>query len=287
MTGEALLNAALLGGLYAAIALGLSIVFGIMRLVNLAHGMFVVAGAYLTLVVASRVPLDPLLLLLVVGPVLFGLAYLVQRYVLQRLLPRGAEPPLVATFGLLLLGEGVLTFLFGGQARSLDTSYATAGLEVLGMRIRTVYLIAFVLAVLMVAATHYVLTRTRFGSALRASAADAPTASLMGIDVARMHAVTFGAAAVFAAVAGVLFGTAFSITPGSGLPLLVLGFTVVVLGGVGSVTGTLVGGIVVGLVESVGGAAFGATYAQMTVYVLLLAVLVIRPTGLFGARRIA
>jgi len=287
VTPEALLNAALLGGLYAAIALGLSVVFGIMRLVNLAHGMFVVAGAYLTLTVAARLPLDPLLLLVVVAPVLFTVAFLVQRFVLQRLLPRGAEPPLVATFGLLLLGEGILTQVFGGQTRSLDAAWATAGVEILGMRVRTVYLIAFVAAVVMVALTQYVLTRTRFGAALRASAADAPTASLMGIDVSRMHAVTFGAAAVFAGVAGVLFGTAFSVTPGSGLPLLVLGFTVVVLGGVGSVTGTLLGGIVVGLVESVGGALFGATYAQMTVYALLLALLVVRPTGLLGTRRLA
>jgi branched-chain amino acid transport system permease protein len=280
VTVAALLNGALLGGLYALVALGLSLVFGIMRVVNLAHGILVLAGAYFAVVVTRVVPVDPLLAFLVVAPVVFAIAALTQRLLLQRLTGHSLEAPLVATFGLLLVGQGLFSFGFGTTPLSLRAGWGQSGVTVAGITVQTVNLVAFVLAVVVVTGTQLVLTRTRFGTALRASAADPATASTLGIDINRMHALTFGAAAVIAALAGVLYGTAFSVEPTAGLPLLVLGFTVVVMGGVGSVPGTLVGGVLVGVVSAAVGGLFGPVYSSIAVNLLLLVLLLVRPRGL-------
>lgn len=279
MSAEALVNGALLGGLYALAALGLSLVFGIMRVVNLAHGVIVLAGAYFAVLVTQAVPMDPLLTVVVVAPVVFVVAALTQRLLLQRLLGRSLEAPLVATFGLLLIGQGLFTFGFGTAPRSLDAPWGRSGITFLGMTVQTVNVVAFVLAVAVVAGTQVVLSRTRFGMALRASAVDPETAGTLGIDIPLMHALTFGAAAVIAALAGIVYGTAFSVDPNGALPLLVLGFTVVVMGGVGSVPGTLVGGVTVGVVSAAVGGLVGPVYSPIAVNLLLLVLLLLRPHG--------
>jgi branched-chain amino acid transport system permease protein len=279
MSVEALVNGALLGGLYALVALGLSLVFGIMRVVNLAHGIVVLAGAYAAIVVTRVVPVDPLLTFVVVGPVVFLVAALTQRLLLQRLLGHSLEAPLVATFGLLLVGQGLFTFGFGTAPLSLDAPWGRSGVTVLGLTVQSVNVVAFALAVAVVVGTQLVLTRTRFGTALRASAADPATAGTLGIDIPLMHALTFGAAAAIAALAGIVYGTAFSADPNAGLPLLVLGFTVVVMGGVGSVPGTLVGGVLVGVVSAAVGGLLGPVYSPIAVNLLLLVLLLVRPRG--------
>lgn len=273
MSAEALLNGAFLGGLYALVALGLSLVFGIMRVVNLAHGIMVLLGAYVAIVVTDHVSIDPLLTFVVVGPAVFILAALTQRLLLQRLLGHSLEAPLVATFGLLLVGQGLLTHWFGTGPRSLSASWAEHGITLFGMTVQSANVVGFVLAAVVIAATQLVLTRTRFGTALRASADDPATASTLGINIPLMHALTFGAAAAIAALAGIVYGTAFSVDPNQGLPLLVLGFTVVVMGGVGNVPGTLVGGVLVGVIAAAVGGLFGPVYSPIAVNGLLLALL--------------
>ena len=280
MSIAALLNGALLGGLYALVALGLSLVFGIMRVVNLAHGILVLAGAYLAILITQSVPVDPLLTFLVVGPVVFIIAAATQRLLLQRLLGHSLEAPLVATFGLLLIGQGLFTFGFGTSPLSLSAPWGRSGLTVAGLTVQMVNVVALVLAVVVVTAVHLVLTRTRLGTALRAASADPATASTLGINISLMHALTFGAAAAIAALAGIVYGTAFSVNPDAGLPLLVLGFTVVVIGGVGSVPGTLVGGVLVGVVAAAVGGLAAPVYSSIAVNLLLLVLLLVRPRGL-------
>ena len=280
MSVAALVNGALLGGLYTLVALGLSLVFGIMKVVNLAHGILVLAGAYFAIVISRWLPVDPLLTFLVVGPVIFLIAALTQRLLLQRLLGHSLEAPLVATFGLLLIGQGLFTFGFGTSPLSLDAPWGRTGLTIAGITVQMVNVVAFVLAVVVVSAVHLVLTRTQLGMALRAAAADPATASTLGINISRIHALTFGAAAAIAALAGIVYGTAFSVNPDAGLPLLILGFTVVVIGGVGSVPGTLVGGVVVGVVAAAVGGLAGPVYSPIAVNLLLLVLLLIRPHGL-------
>lgn len=282
MSIDSVVYGVLLGGLYATIALGLSLVFGVMHLVNLAHGVLVVGGGYLAYVVVTRWQIDPLLSLLVVCPAMFAFGYAIQRLLLTGLLRRGAEAALVGTFGLLLLGQSAYTLLFTSGPRSLPAAYGAAGIDLGSLRVRVIDLAALAFGVGLVLVAAGVMRWTRFGTALRAAAADPDTASTMGIDVRHLYAVTFGIAAALAAVAGVVVGIGLSITPTSGVAFLTIGFTVVVLGGMGSMLGTLAAAMAVGLTQTLGGAVFGPVYQLLTVYLLFILLLWLRPQGLFG-----
>jgi branched-chain amino acid transport system permease protein len=272
----------LLGSFYATIALGLSLVFGVMQLVNLAHGVLILGGGYLAHALCSIIPMDPLLSLVFVCPAMFLFGYALQRFLLTNLLTRGAEAALVASFGVMLLGQSVFTVLFTSSPTSLNASYGLLGYELFGIRVRVIELIACAFGIGLVAAVAGLIRYTRFGTALQAAAADPATASTMGINVHHLYALTFGLAAAIAAVAGVIIGVAFSITPTAGLAYLTIGFTIVVLGGMGSMWGTLVAAVIVGLAQTFGGALFGPIYQMFTVYALFILLLTLRPQGLFG-----
>jgi len=278
-------NGALLGGVYAIAGLGLALVFGVMRLVNLAHAAFLAGGAYLTLTLTTHTGLDPLLALVVVLPVMFCAGYAVQRWLLNALLLAGSQGALVATFGLLILIQNVLTLAYGAEPQALPAPYADAGLTVAGIRVRVIYLIGLALAVACVTGMHLALRRTRLGIALRAAAADPVTAGTMGVNVDHLYALAFGIGTALAGVSGTVVGVAFSVTPTSGLSYLLLGFTVVVLGGAGSVAGTLAAGLLVGIAEAVAGRAIGGQYADIVVYLAFVALLAFRPQGLFVTAR--
>jgi branched-chain amino acid transport system permease protein len=282
MSPDTLINGALLGGLYTIIALGLSLAFGVMRMVNLAHGALVVGGAYLSYLATQHLGLDPLVSLVLVCPAMFAVGYALQRSLLSGLLLRGSDAVLVATFGLMLLAQSVYTLAFTGNPRSLEASYASSGADVLGVHVRVVDLLATGLAVALVVMVELTLRQTRFGTAVRAAAMDPVTSASVGIDVRHVYAITFGVAAAAAGVAGVVLGTSLSFTPTSGLEYLTIGFTVVVLGGLGSVTGTLIAGVVIGMTQAAGGSAFGPEYQNLTVYLVFLALIAVRPQGLFG-----
>jgi branched-chain amino acid transport system permease protein len=267
------------GAFFATVGVGLSLVFGVIRLVNLAHGELIVLGSYLASVVATWLGVDPFIALVVVAPLCALLAYPVQRFLLTGLLRRGLEPPLVATFGISLLVSAALTQVFGGSARSLSTPYASAGVDLLGMRLRVIDLIGLVVSIVLVVAVHLVLRHTSWGTALRAAAADPVTAGSMGINVNVVYAATFAVSAAIAAVGGVLIGTAYSFSPTSGANYMLIGFTVVVLGGTGSVLGALWGGLALGLVQSIGSAVLGGQYRDFVIYAAFIVILAVRPLG--------
>jgi branched-chain amino acid transport system permease protein len=280
MAAQDIVNGLLQGGVLAIVALGLSLVFGVLRLVNFAHGALLMAGGYLAYEIQRRTGWDPLLSLAIVVPVVFLLAYPVQRYLLTDLMVRGPDVALVATFGIALVVVGLLEQVFGADSRSLGADYATSGVSFLGLHARVVDLITMGLAVGLVATMHVVLTRTPQGVALRAAAVDPATAGTMGLDIRRIYAVTFAAAAALAAVAGVMIGLGTSLTPDGGLGWLVKGFAVVVLGGIGSPRGTLVAALTLGVVEAVGGRLFGSEYSDLVVYGTFFLALALRPSGL-------
>lgn len=282
---QTIVNGALLGGVYTIVGLGLALVFGVMRLVNLAHAAFLVGGAYLALTLSTHAGLDPLLTLVVVLPVLFCAGYAVQRWLLNALLLAGSQGALVATFGLLILIQNVLTLGYGADPESLTASYSDTGVTVAGVRVRVIYLIGLALAVACAAGMHLALRRTRLGVALRAATADPVTARTMGVNVDHLYALAFGIGTALAGAGGVVVGVAFSVTPTSGLSYLLLGFTVVVLGGVGSMAGTLAAGLLVGIAEAVAGRVLGGQYADIVVYLAFVALLAFRPQGLLGRVR--
>ncbi len=281
MTLSDLVSGVLLGGFYALIALGLSLVFGVLKMVNLAHGELVIGGGYLAVVLADHAGLNPLASLPIVVVVVALIGYALQRVLLNPLLVRGANGPLVATFGLGLLAQALFIRGFSSDPRSVRSSLATAGFEVGGVNVRTAYAVGFVVAALVCTAVHLVMTRTRAGATVRAAAADPATAQLMGINVRNVYAVTFALATAISAMGGVLVAATFSISPTSGAEYLLIGFAVVVLGGVGNIAGTFVGAVVIGVAQTAGGAYLGGGYRTLTIYLLLLVVLVARPQGLF------
>jgi branched-chain amino acid transport system permease protein len=281
---NSIINGFFLGGLYASTALGLTLVFGVMRLVNLAHGELLIGASYLALALSIGLGLDPLLVLLVVAPVIFLLAYLIQRFLLNPVMKQGQEAPLVATFGISLVAQTIFILVFGSDTQALNAAYTLTGVNILGVEVRTIYVIAFVIGILLIGGLYLGLTHTRFGKALRAASEDPLAASSLGINVQHVYACTFGLAAVASAVGGVLLGLTYGFNPTSGSDWLLRSFTVVVLGGLGSLWGSLVGGILIGILEGVGVNLIGGQYRDLIVFSLLVLVLIIRPQGVFGKK---
>lgn len=281
MSADVLVAGVLSGGLYALIGLGISLVFGVLKMMNLMHGELVVGGAYVASVLVGSAGFDPLLALPFAMLGMAAIAYPLQRYLLTGLLRTSGTAPLVATFGLSLVAQAVLQAVFGTDPRALRAPYAEAGFTLLGVRVQAVYAISFALTLLLCAATHLLLSRTRAGSAVRAAAADPTTASMLGINVGRVYALTLAGAAALAAAGGVMTGVAQSFTPTGGLPLLLTGFAVMALAGIGSVGGVLFGGITLGLLQSASTALFGGGWRNFVVYTVFFLALSFRPAGLF------
>ena len=279
---DALITGVLLGGIFAITALGLSLVFGVMRLVNIVHGELIVLGAYLSLELVRRAGLDPLLTILIVAPVLFLFAAPLHRVLLEPLMAKGPEPALLTTFALSVIGQNLYILIWSGDTQSLPAPYATSSFSVGSLQIPAMYLISFGIALVLSFGVHLMLQRTGLGREIRASSEDSATAAGLGVNVTRVRVFVYGLAAACAAVGGVLVGLTFDFTPTTGLTYLLTGFAVVVLGGLGSVKGTLFGAILLGVVESVGASFFGDGYRDLIGFVAFLIVLSLRPQGLFG-----
>ena len=277
-----LLAALATGGLYATVALGLSLVAGVMRLLNLSQGEFLVGSVYLMVLLGSRLHVDPLAAVLLTLPIVGVVAYGVQRGLLQALMSHGGEAPLVATFGLSIAAQAIFQVGFGPAAVTMASDFGVAGTEVLGHPMRLVSLLAMALGLGLTALTHLLLTRTTYGRALRAAAEDPMAAQSLGVDVRHVFALCFALGAVLTACGAAVVGLGFSVEPTSGLLWLLRAVAVVVIGGMGSVWGTLAAAVLLGLVEEVGARLAGPEFRDVVMFGLLVLILVVRPTGLFG-----
>jgi len=272
----------LLGGLYALIALGLSLVFGVMKLINLAHGDLMLLSTYLAFTFMNFWNLDPILSLVIGIPVLFVLGFVVQTYLLNRAFKISMEAPLIITFGLSIILENFYQILWSPQGRGLSTSYSLLSFGIGELHIPVIYLLDFVVALIIMFALREFMKRTYMGQAINAASQDRGAAQLMGINANRVYAFAFAIAMVLAAIAGVFLGLTFPFTPQSGVSFLIIAFGVVVLGGLGSFAGTFIGGLVMGLAQTLGGYFFGASAQMLVAYLIVFVVLGIRPQGIFG-----
>jgi branched-chain amino acid transport system permease protein len=277
---ETLLNGFLLGGLYGVIGLGLSITFGTMRVVQLAHGDLIVLGAYFLVVVLVPAGVPPLLAAALVVPVLFALGWGLQRFVIQRSLGRGVLPPLIVTFGISTVVQNLLLLKATADARTLHSALASAGVHIGGITVAVVRLVDFAVGLLCLGLLLLLLGRTALGRALRATSDDPDTARLMGINPRRMYAVAAAIASATGGVAGVLLAATSTFYPATGSEMLLIAFEVVVVGGLGSLTGTFLGGILLAMAQLVGARVFGPSYALVTGHVVVFIVLLFRPQGL-------
>jgi len=284
VVASALTTGLLLGGVLALTALGLSLVLGVLRLVDLAHGEFVVLGAYAAFFLLTFTGIDPLAGLPLIGLALAVLAVPVYRLLLEPLMSRGAEAPMMTTFGVSVALQNVFLLAFGADTRSIETSYSSASLSLGPVTVPRVYLAGFLIAAVLTGLLHVLLARSAFGRELRASAEDPDAAAVVGVPVARVRLVTFALGAACAGIAGTLMGLSFSFTPTSGAAYLLNSFAVIVLGGLGSVPGTFMAGVLIGVLQAAGGVLLGDGYRDLVALALFLAVLALRPAGLLTRR---
>ena len=284
MTGwlDAVIQGVLLGGLYALFAAGLSLIFGVMRLVNLAHGDFIVIAAYAILLIAGALGLDPFVAALIALPVLFVAGYALQRVLLNRTLGRDLLPPLLVTFGLsIIIQNGLLQLFSADSVRLRSGAIETASIPLGGgIAVGVVPLLTLVSAVAVIMLLNFVFYRTTIGQAFRATSDDLEIAQLMGIDVSRIFAIAMGLAFVVIAIAALYLGLRANFDPTIGPARLLYAFEAVIIGGLGSFWGTLAGGIVLGVAQTVG-ARIDPEWQILAGHLAFLIVLVIRPRGLF------
>ncbi|HYB41367.1 MAG TPA: branched-chain amino acid ABC transporter permease [Candidatus Methylomirabilis sp.] len=276
----------LLGGLYALFATGLSLIFGVMRIVNLAHGDFSILAAFLAVVAVEALGLDPLVALIAVAPVMAAIGYGLQRLVLNRLLGRGILPAVLVTFGFSIIIQNGLLETFSADSRRLSPGgIETASLPLGGgLAVGAFPLLTFAVAVALLACLDLLIRRSSIGRAFRAASDDGDTAALMGIDNGRLYGLAMALSLAIVAVAGVFLGIRTTFSFSSGPERLLFAFEAVIIGGLGSLWGTLVGGVVLGVAQT-SGARLSPGWGVLTGHLVFLAVLLLRPAGLFAASR--
>ena len=275
----------LLGGLYALYGTGLSLIFGVMRVANLAHGDFIVMAAYLALLATQALSLSPFMGLVIVVPLLFGIGFGLQRGVLNRALGKGLMPLLVITFGLSVIIQNGLLLTFSADSQGLDAgNIERASINVGGVALGVLPLITFGVAVLLLLGLQLFFDRTALGRAFRATSDDPATAELMGIGSRQIYGLAMGLSLAIVGIAGVLLGVRTNFAPADGPSRLIFAFETVIIGGLGNLWGTLAGGIILGLAQTVG-AQLNPTWFQLAGHLVTLLVLAFKPDGLFARTR--
>jgi branched-chain amino acid transport system permease protein len=279
---QSVVSGALTGSLYAMIGVGLTIVFGVMRIINLAHGEMVMLGMYGAFWGHVLWKVDPFVSILLSGPLMFLGGMLIYRLLLRKIVPGGELNTLLYTAGLSLLIANLALFAWTGDYRTIKLRYALTPLRPFGIAVPIPLAIAFGLAILITIALYLFLSRTDIGRAIRATSQNPEAAALMGVNVDRIAMVTFGLGTALAGAAGVLLAPSLYLYPTVGEILIAKCFVIVVLGGLGSVVGAIAGGVLLGLVESLGAVYISVAYRDAIGFVMFLLVLLFRPSGLFG-----
>ena len=283
---QAVVDGVLIGGVYALMAVGLTLIFGVLDIINIAQGVLVILGAYLSYSLFTKAHIDPFLGLLITVPAMFVVGVFIHWAFIRRL--RGTERTsmtLLVTYAVGLIIEGILFKLYGANNVQLNTSYANSSVHVLGFYVGWIYIWGFVIAVALVAGLYALLYRTRFGRSVRATMQDGTAARLVGIDVNRVAALTFGIGVAVTAAGGMVFGATNAFNANSGYDLISRLLSIIILGGMGSVGGALGASVFMLTLESVV-TIWQPTWAVAVYYAALVIVLLYRPAGLFGRKAV-
>ncbi len=284
MLAQTLVNGLLLGGLFGVASIGFSLVWGVMGVINLAHTAFITVGAYVAFTLFSRYGIDPLVSAPVSFIVLFTIGFLMQWMLLNRIMRRNILLTFVITFGIDLIIINLLVLAFTSDFVAVNTVYRSVSFEIGDAVVPLVRLLVFVFALLLAGACYLVLNRTRLGQAIMATALDAETASTMGVNPRRIYAITAGIGAGLGGAAGNLAAIIFPVSPFMGIKFLGITFVVTVLGGVGSVQGCILAGLLYGLVQALSAMFLGVNTQELSAFALFILVLLLRPHGLLGKR---
>lgn len=283
---QGVIDGVLAGGVYALMSAGLTLVFGVMEILLLAQGVLVVLGAYLSYVLTAHYGIDPFLGLLLTMPVMFVLGYAIYDLLIKPIKRDRVMMSLLVMFAVAALIEGLLDVIFSTDLVQIHASYVNDTYQIAGLMLPAIYVYAFALSVLILAALYLILYRTKFGVSLRATTENPVAARLVGISTDRVCATTLGIGVAMAAAGGMIFGATNSFNASSSYDLISRLVVIVVLGGLGSVGGTLVAAIVMLVIEDVVAVVWSPLWGQTTFYIVLVVVLLARPQGLFGRRQV-
>ena len=284
---EVILSGVLLGGLYACMAIGFSLIWGVTNLINLAHGSMIIIGAYITWMLWARFGIDPFLLVPVAAAALFVFGYALYRLLLHRVATTSLFMTLILTFGLDRVLVNINLELFSADVRGITMPYASKALEFAEIRLPYIRIAVFGIALLLTFALHWFMNYTRVGDSIRATAQNVRAAKVLGIDTERVYAITFGLGAAMAGAAGSLIAMVYSFTPVTGDSLTMKAFVIVLLGGLGSMHGAIVAAVLLGIAENVVSGLIAPGYRDAVSFFLLLSILLVRPRGIFGNRYLA
>jgi len=282
---QAVLDGLMIGGVYAAISIGLTLVFGVMGIVNFAQAEFLMLGMFIAYFVWAYLGLDPLIGSIVAFVIIFALGIVIQRTLIQRVMRAPAVAQIFLTVGLLIVIENLALLAFGSSFRSVSTSYQTSSLRLGPLFIGVPYLAAFCMAVLSGFALWLFMDKSWYGQAMRATAQNPLAARLMGINVERMQQLAFGLGVGLTAFGGAIILPYFTVNPTVAEQFVILMFTAVVLGGLGNIAGAVVGGLTVGIIQSVSALVFPIQLQNFVLFLAFIGVLALRPHGLIGASR--
>jgi branched-chain amino acid transport system permease protein len=279
---QSLISGILIGGVYALIGIGLTIIFGVMRVINFAHGDLLMLGMYATYFLFTLLHIDPFVSIVITIPLMFLFGAFLQKVFINRALNALPQNQILLTIGMGLVMSNTIMLAFTSDYKILSTSYSSSSVTVLGISISSPLVVSFVITVAITAALYWFLYKTDMGQAIRATAQDREAAQLMGINVKRMSIIAFGLGSALAGTAGALISPTYYIFPQVGSVFTLKAFVITVLGGMGSIVGATLGGVLIGVAESVGGVYFGSGWKDVIVFVLFLLVLLFKPSGLLG-----
>jgi branched-chain amino acid transport system permease protein len=280
---KAVVDGILTGGVYALMAAGLTLIFGVMQIINIAQGIFVVLAAYLSYELQVRLHIDPFIGLIFTMPLMFIIGVVIEWGFIRRLKAQNRSAlSILVTFAIAIVIEGVLTQFFSADLRTLNAWYVEKSVSLLGFHLPYIYLLGFGLAVVLLAALYVFLYRTRVGQSIRASVQNRAGAELIGININRVSAITFGVGAAVTAAGGMVFGATNSFNPNSGYDLISRLLVIIVLGGLGSIGGALIASIVALVIEDVTAVVWSPVWASTMFFAVLVVVLLVRPNGMFG-----
>lgn len=279
-----ILNGLLLGGVFALTGFGLSILMGIMKVMNLAHGHLAILSSYLALSATLLLGVDPFLCLVIIVPIMFALGYIIQKSVINRVLPRGFNHVVLLTFAISIIIENLLISFFTQDVKSLTPGYLNGSIRVLEFVFPLRYILCFVSSLLIFTVVHIFFKKTYIGKAMRAVPFDPEAAEMIGIRSKSIYQYAAGIAFVIIAFSGVLLGVTFAFSPNTGMTYMLLSFGVVVFGGLGSLKGTFIAGLFMGGALSLANYFFGSSLQFVVCYLLVIALLYFKPEGLFGGK---
>src|SRR5438105_7132303 len=282
---QSILSGVLIGGIYALIGIGLTLIFGVMRIINFAQGDLVMVGMYVTFFLFKLLGIDPFVSVVLTMPALFILGAILQSTLINRVLDALPQNQILLTIGIGLVLSNTAMLLFTSDYRILSTSYSSSSVALAGIHLSTPLLYCFAITAVITVALYWFLIRTDTGCAIRATAQDRDAAQLMGVDVRRMSILAFGLGAALAGAAGALVSPTYYIYPQVGGAFTLKAFVVVVLGGMGSIIGATLGGVLIGVAESVSATYIGSGWKDLCVYVIFLLVLLLKPSGLLEKSR--